>query len=110
MVLAVGAVQYAFHAPTLTAISDEGLGMGYAAIALATLGFAVGLIFRLKVLLVVIAFLFVVSFAFSIARNFNFLDAALTIMAAQTLVQSGYFMGLLIRALFTAAHRTRPVL
>ena len=99
-----------FHAPTLTATSDEDVGMGYAAIALATLGFAVGLIFRLKVLLVIIALLFVVSFAFSVARNFNFLDTALTIMAAQTLVQAAYFMGLLIRAFFTAAHRTRPVL
>jgi hypothetical protein len=81
-----------------------------AAIALAIFGFAVGLIFRLKAFLPILALLLVVSFFFSLARGFTFLDTALTIMAAQSIVQGGYFLGLIARAAFTAAHRTRPIL
>jgi hypothetical protein len=81
-----------------------------AAIALAILGFAVGVVFRLKVLLPILALLLVVSFFFSLVRGFNFLDTALAIMAAQSLVQAGYFLGLIARAVFVAAHRTRPII
>jgi hypothetical protein len=84
--------------------------MGFAAIALALLGFAIGLLFRLKVLLPLIAFLLVVSVIFSVARDFTFLKTALTIMAAQAILQASYFLGLLTRAYFTAAHRPRPIL
>jgi hypothetical protein len=80
------------------------------AIALAILGFAVGVAFRLKVLLPILALLLVASIAFSIERGFGFLGTALTIMAAQSIVQGSYFLGLLVRAAFTSNHRTRPVL
>ena len=84
--------------------------MVYAAIALAIVGVAVGLVFRLKILLSILALLLVVSVAFSLGRGFNFLDTALTIMVVQTIVQASYFLGLVIRAVFTSAHRMRPVL
>jgi hypothetical protein len=81
-----------------------------AAIALAILGFAVGVVFRLKILLSILAALLVVSVAFSLARSFTFLDTALTVMAAQSIVQGCYFLGLVARAMLTAAQRRRPVL
>jgi hypothetical protein len=81
-----------------------------AAIALAILGFAVGVVFRLKILLSILAVLLVVSVAFSLARGFTFLNTALTVMAAQSIVQACYFLGLVARAMLTAAQRGRPVL
>ena len=84
--------------------------MVYAAIALALVGVAVGLMFRLKILLPVLGLLLVVSVLFSLERGFDFLDTALTIMVVQTILQASYFLGLVIRAVLTAAHRMRPVL
>ena len=82
----------------------------YAAIALAILGVAVGIAFRYRVLLPIVGVLFVASVVFSLARGFDFLDTALTVLLAQTILQGSYFLGLVIRAVFTAAHRMRPVL
>jgi hypothetical protein len=84
--------------------------MGNAAVALVLVGFAVGMLFRLRILLSILALLFLVSIVFSLARGFSFLDTALTIMVVQTIVQGSYFLGLVTRALFTAAYRTRPIL
>lgn len=84
--------------------------MEYAAIALAILGVAIGILFRLKVLLPIIGLLLVASIAFSLIFGYRFLDAASTIMVAQTILQGGYFLGLVIRAFFTTAHRNGPVL
>lgn len=79
--------------------------MGNAAIALAILGFAIGAVFRLKILLVILALLVVVSVVFSLSWGFTFLDTALTVMAVQSIVQGSYFMGLVARAVLAAAHR-----
>ena len=84
--------------------------MGDAAIALALLGFAVGALFRLRILLSILALLLVASIVFSVANGFSFVDTALTIMAVQTIVQSSYFLGLVIRAVLTAVQRTRSIL
>jgi hypothetical protein len=84
--------------------------MGNAAIALAILGFAVGVVFRLKILLSILGLLLVVSIVFSLARGFGFLDTALTIMAVQSIVQASYFLGLVVRAVLTGTQRTPPVL
>jgi hypothetical protein len=81
--------------------------MEYAAIALGILGVAVGLVFRLKMLLPIVALLLMLSIAFSLARRFSFLDTALTVIVAQAILQGSYFLGLVIRAVFTAAHRMR---
>jgi hypothetical protein len=78
-----------------------------AAITLAIMGFAVGALFRLKILLSILALLLVASIVFSLARGFSFLDTALTIMAVQSIVQSSYFLGLVVRAVLTAAQRMR---
>jgi hypothetical protein len=84
--------------------------MGNAAVALAIMGFAVGVLFRLKILLLILALLLMASIVFSLTRGFTFLDTALTIMAAQTIVQGSYFLGLVVRAVVAAAQRTRPIL
>jgi mannose/fructose/N-acetylgalactosamine-specific phosphotransferase system component IID len=76
--------------------------MVYTAFSLAILGFAVGAVFRFKILLLMVALLLVFSIAFSLARGTNFLDSALTIMAAQAILQGSYFLGLVARAFFTA--------
>jgi hypothetical protein len=88
----------------------RGTGMEFAAIALAVSGVAVGILFRLKILLPIIGLLLVASVAFSLARGVGFLDTALTIMAAQTILQGSYFLGLAIRAIYTATHCSRPIL
>lgn len=83
--------------------------MGYAAITLAILGFAVGVMFRLKTLLLILGLLLLVSIIFSVGSGFTFFDAALTIMVAQTIIQGSYFLGLVARAVFSA-HRVRHIL
>jgi hypothetical protein len=106
----IAAVKKFLETRTLAAANDGDTRMGYAAIALAILGGTVGVVFRMKVLLSMIALLLLVSIVFSIARGFGFLNTALTVMAAQTILQASYFLGLIIRSVFSAAHRMRPVL
>lgn len=72
--------------------------MEYAAIAIAVLGFLVGTLFRLQVLLVVIALLLFSSVVYSLSWGLSWIDGLLTIMAAQTVIQSSYFLGLIARA------------
>ncbi len=72
--------------------------MEYAAIALAILGFAVGTLFRLQVLLVLIALLLFLSIVYSFSSDFSLFDGLLTIMAVQTIIQGSYFLGLVARA------------
>jgi hypothetical protein len=84
--------------------------MGYAAFALAVIGFALGAVFRLKILLLILALLLVVSVVFCVTRGFSFLDTALMIMLAQTIVQSSYFLGLVVKAVFTATYQMRLTL
>jgi hypothetical protein len=85
--------------------------MVYAAIMLAILGIAVGLVFRLTILLAILGLLLVVSILFSLGHGFNFLDTALTIMVVQTILQCSYFLGLVFRSALTTGHRFwRPVL
>jgi hypothetical protein len=96
--------------PTSTVKNDGYAGMGSAAIALAILGFAVGAVFRLKTLLSIIALVLLLTIVFSLTNGFTFLETALTIMAAQSIVQASYFLGLVVRAVLTAAHRMRPII
>lgn len=83
--------------------------MGYAAIALAILGFATGIFFRLRVLLVVIAALLLLSITYAFSAGLSFSNSLMMIMAAQTLVQGSYFLGLVAHAVFTS-HNGRPIL
>jgi hypothetical protein len=83
--------------------------MGYAAIALAVLGLAVGIMFRLQVLMIVIALLLLSSIVFVFGSGLNFFDGLLTIMVVQTVVQGSYFLGLIARAAL-ASHGPRHIL
>lgn len=78
--------------------------MGYAAVVLAMMGFAIGTRFRIGVLLPVLVLL-LVSIAMSVARGFSILEAALTVILAQTIVQCSYFAGLLAHAILSAIRR-----
>ena len=84
--------------------------MTYAAIALAIMGFVVGVIFRFRVLLPILLALFFVSVVFSLSRDLAFLGVVWTIMVAQAIVQASYFLGLVARTLFAATDRMRRVL
>jgi len=83
----------------------EDLGMEYAVGGLVVLGALVGLRFRFRVLLPVILLVFLASLLLSLSYHFALVDTLLTILAAQTLLQGGYFGGLVIRILFKAAQR-----
>lgn len=63
------------------------------------LGFGLGIASRLGVLISASALLVVPSVAISIACGLSVLDAALAAMAMQTIVQSCYFGGSLVRSL-----------
>jgi hypothetical protein len=83
--------------------------MEYGAIVLAMLGFAIGTLFRLQVLLVVIALLLLFSVALSFGSGLSFLDSLMMILAVQTVVQGSYFLGLLARTVL-APHSQRHIL
>ena len=80
--------------------------MIYSAVGLAVIGVAVGLAFRWKVLLPIIVLLPFVVIVFSVSRGLNHEDTALAVVAAEALVQAGYFSGLLIRFISTASVRS----
>jgi hypothetical protein len=73
--------------------------VAYEAIAIALLGFGVGLIFRLNVLLPILVLLLFLSIGHSIVNHVGFLRAAITIMGVQVIAQVSYFLGLVVRSL-----------
>ena len=81
--------------------------MEYAATALAILGVAAGVAFRVKVLLPIIGVVLLASIIFSLATGFGFMDTAMTVLMAQATLQGSYFLVLLIRAIFSALQRMR---
>jgi hypothetical protein len=70
--------------------------MGYAAIALAIMGLVTGIMFRTKLLLLIVALLVPVSVGVAADHGFGLLGVALTIMIAQTIFQASYFLGLVV--------------
>jgi hypothetical protein len=68
--------------------------MGLAAIALAIMGLTTGIMFRTKLLLLIVALLVPVSVGVAADHGFGLLGVALTIMIAQTIFQTSYFLGL----------------
>lgn len=74
--------------------------MGYAAIGLAILGFAIGVTFSLKVLLTFVGLVFILSVAFSLHHGFTFLETALTILVAQSILQVAFLLGAAARTVF----------
>jgi hypothetical protein len=90
--------------------NDRNAGMGYAAFGLAIIGFAVGTMFRLRGLLPIVALVLVSSIAFSLGHRISFLETALTIVVAQTILQGSYFLGLATRSvlIFRRTDRRPP--
>ncbi len=84
--------------------------MTYAAIALAMMGFVVGVVFRFRVLLPILLALLLVSVVFSLSHESGLLGIVWTVMLAQAIVQASYFLGLVARALFAANDHMRRVL
>jgi len=84
--------------------------MTYAAIALAIMGFVVGVMFRFRVLLPILLALLLVSIVFALGHDLGLLGIVWTVMVAQAIVQASYFLGLVARTLFTATDRMRRVL
>jgi hypothetical protein len=84
--------------------------MIYAAIALAIIGFVVGVMFRFRVLLPILLALLLVSIIFALGHELSFLGVVWTVMVAQGIVQASYFLGLVVRTLFAATGRMRRVL
>jgi len=84
--------------------------MTYAAIALAIMGFVVGVMFRFRVLLPILLALLLVSFVFALGHESSFLGIVWIVMVTQAIVQASYFLGLVARNLFTATDGMRRVL
>jgi len=76
--------------------------MVYVATALAVLGFASGILFRLKTVLLILGLVLVVSIVLSVSYGFGFLQTAIVIVVAQTIAQGGYFFGLVMRSVLAA--------
>ena len=79
--------------------------MEYAALLIALLGLVTGIMFRLRVLLTLIAVLLVITILVSIRSGFGFPGTALAIMVAQTILQGSYFLGLVLAAIASAVGR-----
>ncbi len=84
--------------------------MGYVIAALAAVGCAVGLVFRLKVLLPILATLLIASVIFAISHGYGIVDTLLTVIVVQIIVQAGYFLGILIRTYFARSGGMHPIL
>jgi hypothetical protein len=87
----------------------EGSSMGEAATALAILGLGCGLMVRLKVLLVVVLLLLVMTAFYATIGGFDFLHTALVIAATQIIVQTAYFLGVVVRSIIPGIRSLRPL-
>jgi hypothetical protein len=68
-------------------------------VAIALLGFAAGLVFRLHFLIVILVFLLFLSGGYAIAQQFGILTSILTIIGVQVVAQASYFLGLVARSI-----------
>lgn len=84
--------------------------MGFTVIALAVFGFAVGVVFRLKVLLPILAVTLVGSVIFALMSRYGSVDTILTVFIVQIIIQGGYFFGTIARSFFSGNQRMRPIL
>jgi hypothetical protein len=69
-----------------------------AVVAIALLGFAAGLLFRLNFLIVILVFLLFLSVGYAIAHHFGILTSLVTIAGVQVVAQGSYFLGLVARS------------
>ena len=75
--------------------------MRFAAIAVALLGAGIGVTSRLRVLLRVVVLVLAITLIIALSHSHSFLDSLRIIVAAQILLQAGYFAGLVCRVFFT---------
>jgi hypothetical protein len=68
--------------------------MEYAAIAIAILGAALGLVSRLRFLLGAMLIVLATTLIYLLSNHYSFLGSLLIVVVAQTLLQGGYFVGL----------------
>jgi hypothetical protein len=83
--------------------------MGYAALVVAIIGFAVGMTFRAIALLPIVVLLLPVSILVPVLQSFSVLHTALVTILAQTILQSGYLLGVVARAALTGLDRASRV-
>jgi len=76
--------------------------MMYAAVAVAILGFILGLKFRLRLVLGIIVLLFACSLVYCFSYDAPLFDKILIVLGPQGILQSSYFLGLLSRNVFSA--------
>ncbi len=81
--------------------------MENAAAAIAASGFFGGLFFRLRALLLSVLILATASVIFALANHLSLFKALLSLIAAQAIFQSCYFLGLITRAMITKLSRCR---
>jgi hypothetical protein len=74
-------------------------GWKNAVVAIALLGFAAGLLFRLNFLIVILVFLILLSIGHNIAHHFDLLTSILAIIGVQDIAQGSYFLGLVGRSI-----------
>jgi surface polysaccharide O-acyltransferase-like enzyme len=74
--------------------------MGYAAIALATLGLGLGLTSRVWALFPVVLMLFLATVTLAMQQALGLMEATLYTVLAQLIIQACYFVGLVVRVTF----------
>jgi hypothetical protein len=79
--------------------------MEYTAVALAVFGVIIGLRFRFRVLLFFALLLPLLCVAFALTNRFGGIETLLTILAAEAVLQGGYYVGLIVRASYKAIQR-----
>jgi hypothetical protein len=73
--------------------------MAYAAFGLTILGLSVGLLSRLRVLLLLVCVVFLLSIGFSLQSSFSVLGTVVIVVIAQAILQSCYLLGVAIHTL-----------
>ena len=68
--------------------------MKIAVVAIALLGFAAGLVFRVHVLIAFAVFLLFLSIGYNVAHQSGIFTSVVTIIGVQVIVQGSYFFGL----------------
>ncbi|MDF0493104.1 hypothetical protein [Bradyrhizobium yuanmingense] len=79
--------------------------MEYAAIGLAIFGAVLGLRFRFRALLPFALLVLFVTIFLTLNQRLDGLETVLAVLATQAILQGGYFVGVIIRALFRAYQR-----
>jgi hypothetical protein len=81
--------------------------MDYSTIAFGLFGVAVGLLLRFRVLLLIIVLVAVVTIAVSVLSGRSFTETTMSLMKWQVILQSSYFLGLILKTVFSSniSHR-----